>query len=123
MSGLDPDREWSPRTQELVDNPHIREQAKRVHKILKIVRGTKDCPTFKETLTNIAQLVALCEVTGCRRTANVGGITVERGPMEGYGISVHAADAYVLHIGMNAESGSQGYQRAQEFWAREERQA
>jgi len=116
MSNLDPNHEWMPRSAELKDNDHLLEQARRVYQILKVVRGIKDCPTYDVVVHELAQLVALVEVTGAKQTANVGGIIVTRGPMEGYGVMMHVADIYVMHL---AGQRLDGWDQVHEYWARE----
>lgn len=122
MSDLDPNREWMPRFEELMTSKHLRQQAERAYEVHRIIRGTKDSLPWDDFHREVARLVALVEVTGVKSTANVGGITVERGPMEGYSIMLHAADVYVMHMHSLSDDPKKLWDRAMELWKREKKE-
>jgi hypothetical protein len=88
---------------------------------LRLIRGTRDARSYEEVVRELAQLVALLELhPEIEQTANVGGIQVCRGPMEGYSVMLHAADVYVMHLGdmTNADGeGERRWRKAQDYWA------
>lgn len=102
--------EWSDRTAELRTDKHLRAQVKRIMKAYRLIHGTKDARSYEEVVDEVAQLVALLETSGEQSTANVGGITVTRGPMEGYAIHLWATDVFVMHLSP--------FRRAMDFWKR-----
>jgi hypothetical protein len=111
--------EWSKRAAELVNDKHLREQVARIMEPLRMIRGSMNTRTYEEIVQEIAQLVALLELKpDVQQTANVGGVSVVRGPMQGYGIMLHAADVYVMHMGnmMDDEDGPNRWHKAQEYW-------
>lgn len=118
MGDLDPDHEWMPRAEELMKSNHLRQQAKRAYKAYKIIHGTKDAASFKAFHIEVARLVALVEVTGKSTTACVGGVLVQRGPMEAYSIHLWSADVFVMHLADLRNDPKNMWDRAMELWNR-----
>jgi hypothetical protein len=113
--------DWMERATELTKDRHLREQVQRIMPALTLIRGHKDVPLYEDVVQEAARLVALLETNPeYEQTANVGGIMVCRGPMQGYSIMVHAADVYVMHMGDLRDADGEGehkWRKAQEYWA------
>lgn len=77
---------------------HVRAQTEKVMEILRSVKGINHS-SFSEVVDHVALSIAILEADPeCQQTANFGGVTVARGPMEGYSIHVHVTDVYVMHL-------------------------
>lgn len=109
---------WGERSAELTKDKHVRAQVERIMEPLRLIRGTRDVRSFEEVLNDVAQLIALLELNPhVPETANVGGVKVCRGPMEGYSIMVHAADVFVMHMGdLGEDAGGGKWRKAQQYW-------
>lgn len=110
---------WSKRTQVLMNDAHVRAQVERLMPAATLIHGTKDVRTVEEYHQEVAQLIAVLEThPEIERTANSGGIVVERGPMQGYSILLWAADVYVMHMGdvRDPEQGTRDWRTANQLW-------
>lgn len=96
---------WTQRTESHKNDPHVQEQVRRLMRPLEVIRGTRGVDSYEEVLNTVAQLIATLEIMPeINATANTGGITVVRGPMEGYSIHLHAADVFVMRLSPYAEA-------------------
>lgn len=102
-------REHGTRFADLIKDKHIRAQAERILPVLTLVKGTKEALTLDEVITNIARgIMALEAYPDSEQTANNGGITITRGPMDGYGIHLWITDIFLLHMD-NYRTAAEGY--------------
>jgi hypothetical protein len=87
---------------ELIANSHLREQAKRLMEPLKLIHGTKDARSYDDVVRELAWLVIALEAyPDSKQTACSGGITMARGPMDGYSVHLYATDLFHLHLDMD----------------------
>lgn len=104
----------------LKEDKHVREQAERLIAPLAMIRGTRDAPSLDDVIDSLAQLIAVLEThPDLDQTANYGGISLGRGPVEGYGVYLHATDVFVLHMGdpANPDDATGGkWREAQDLW-------
>jgi hypothetical protein len=106
----------------LKEDKHVQEQAKRLVEPLAVIRGTKDAPSLDSVIDTLAQLIAILETRpDIDQTANYGGISLTRGPMEGYGVLLHATDVFVMHLGDPAnpdDSWGGKWREANDLWSK-----
>jgi hypothetical protein len=92
------------RTEELRGNPHLQEQVRRIMEPLRLIQGLKDSRNFEEVLGDVAFAIAALENTpDVEQTANHGGITVMRGPRQGYSLHLWAVDVYHMNLAHQRE--------------------
>lgn len=91
---------FTQRFSALTKDSHVKTQAERLMPVLQLIRGTKDCPTLDQVIKDIAIGIIALETSTPRadRTANVGGITIERGPMDGYSVHLWAVDIFHMRM-------------------------
>lgn len=76
----------------LAKNEKFRADVERLMSAYRLIQGTRECPTFEETVNNTSLLVAILEANpDLKTTANSGGITVTRSFGEGFEIHLWAA--------------------------------
>lgn len=93
---------WFDRAEELMKSPHLRTQVERIMPALVAIQGHRAVASFEDVLRNVAELVAILELNPLvEETACVDGITVTRGPMEGYGIHVWASTVFSMHLDLD----------------------
>lgn len=89
----------SDRYFELIESKHVREQAERILPALTLIEGTRDASSLKEVIDRIATgIMALERFPDIQQTSNNGGITLIRGPRDGYSVHLWATDIYHLHL-------------------------
>ena len=88
------------RSEQLTENPHLRQEAERVHETLRIVAGIRDCPSLDEVTATLALLTALLDhQPEVEQTADNGGIMLRRTPGGGsYSVFVRAASIHQLAL-------------------------
>lgn len=106
----------------LTKDKHVREQAERLIAPMTLIHGSKGAPSLDGVIDTLAQLVAMLEVrSDLDQTAVIGGISLTRGPIEGYGVLLHATDVFVLHLGdpANPDDKHGGeWREANDLWSK-----